>query len=183
MVRAMIVLLLLGSCFLGWNYMRQAKILETYEKTLAPGDDVEGYVTQTQARAHDYALALKQAEDENVDATRDEGVILRIRKVAQSDSVKWGGLYKSKERTKGQTVDGKKYEDTTYSIRHEDNKHTVSRQRIAHLFYLLEGLRNLHVTRIDISQAKAPKPGDIPVDEWKCDFDVVERKPVKKNRS
>ena len=180
MVRIMIVLLLLGSAFLGWNYTRQAKLLERYETELAPKGRVSVAVVATQNDAHRYASGLKQAEDENISSTADEGVVLRIRKVAQGKTVLWGGIYSSKARAVQNSVGKKKYVDTVYRIKHEDNKHTVDRTRIAHLFYLLEGLRNLHVTGIEISPSKSPKPGQIPADDWTCEFEVRQRAPKPK---
>lgn len=178
MVRIMIVLLLLGSAFLGWKVYEQREEIKTYEAAMAPGGQVEKDIKMIQSLAFSYTGLNKAKEQEGIkgDVTDQSSIAEYVRRLCQGDNVQWGsvsvGKAKDRDNVKG-------YVDYSYQIEHSDKDDAVRRGNIANLFWLLErGSSKLKVTDIKLDPAgKRKPPHEIPEDLWNVEFDVTVRTP------
>lgn len=182
MIRAMILILLAGSAYLGWNYTQQKATLERYEAALAPDGEIEQLMRQTQSQAYRYAQLQKLSErgGKRIDAGDEGSVFTKVQTIAQMQNVAFGSIKVQKPRRK-ENVDG--FVDTTYSIEHTDSKQFVDRARIANLFYQLEqSHRSLKVTGVTVKTgARNPSASEPPEDLWDVEFDLTIREKEKKN--
>ncbi|MEC8496092.1 MAG: hypothetical protein VXZ39_14270 [Planctomycetota bacterium] len=183
MVRIMIVLLVLGSSFLGWKVLEQREEISLYESAMAPGGQVEQDMTVIQDAAYKYTSRNKLKEQEGIkgDITDQGSIAEYVRRLCQGDNVQWGAVSIGKARD---APNLKGYTDFTYTVEHSDKKDAVGRGNIANLFWLLErGSSKLKVTEIHIDAAGKSKPHEIPEDSWNVDFEVTVRVPGEVGRS
>lgn len=182
MIRAMILLLLVGSAYLGWNYQQQQATLQRYELALQEGGEIDRLMRQTQEDAYRAAQAQKIVErgGSKLDSGDESGVFNKVQTIAQMPNVAFGSIKVSKPNKK-ENVDG--FVDSTYRIEHADSKQFVDRARIANLFYQLEqSHRSLKITSLVVKTAtRNPSVSEPPVDEWDVEFDLTIREPEKKD--
>jgi len=182
MVRIMIVLLVLGSCFLGWKVLEQREEISLYEAAMAPGGQVEQDMTVIQDAAYKYTSRKKLKEQEGIkgDVTDQGSIAEYVRRLCQGDNVQWGAVSIGKARD---AANLKGYTDFTYKVDHSDKKDAVGRGNIANLFWLLErGSSKLKVTKIQIDAVGKAKPHEIPEDSWNVGFEVTVRVPDESGR-
>lgn len=180
MVRIMIVLLVLGSGFLGWKVYEQREEIKTYESAMAPGGQVESDITTIQKAAFNYTSRneLKKQEGIEGDVTEQASVAGYVRALCQGDNVQWGAVKIGKARDSNNL---KGYTDYTYQVDHSDKNDAVGRGNIANLFWLLErGSSVLKVTEVHIDAVGKSKPHEIPEDLWNVEFEVTVRVPEEK---
>ncbi len=182
MVRIMIVLLVLGSGFLGWKVFEQREEINLYQSAMAPGGQVEQDMTVIQDAAYKYTSRRKLKEQEGIkgDVTDQGSIAEYVRRLCQGDNVQWGAVSIGKARDSNNL---KGYTDFTYGVEHSDKKDAVGRGNIANLFWLLErGSSKLKVTEIHIDAVGKSKPHEIPEDSWNVDFEVTVRVPDESGR-
>ncbi len=177
MVRIMIIALLIGSAFLGWRAWEQQSEINYYEDALKPNGLVEKTVESIQSRAYMYTQYKERSVNEGVKGAGDEDSIsVYVRKHAQGDKVRWGGVKVGKAKESIVTVGKKSYKDTSYKMTPQEKDQTYDRHRIANLFYLLEKeSRKVRVTDIDIKVAGKTLPHEIPSDAYDVDFTLTVR--------
>lgn len=183
MVRIMIILLVLGSGYLGWRAWEQHKQIEQYEIAMADGGQVDKDIAQIQKLAFSYTNLMRMNAQEGIkgDPTEQSSISQYVREVAQRDDVQWGAVSVGSPKSSPVKIGNTQYEDTTYRVEHSDSKDIVGRGNIANLFWLLErGSTKLKVTRIEVTPANKAKENEIPDDEWDVEFDVTVRRPVGK---
>lgn len=182
MVRVMILLLLAGSAWLGWNYTQQEKTLEAYEAAIVPDGPIDQTIRATQVAAYKYRALQDLAANggAKIDNSTEASVFSKIQAIAQIPQISFGGMTVSKPSAK---THREGYLDSVYHVEHRDSKEAVKRDRLANFFYKLErSHRSMKVTSIDLSLAKKAKPTEIPVDEWDVEFDVIVREEKKKGK-
>lgn len=182
MIRAMILLLLVGSAVLGWNYKRQQATLQRYDTALQEGGEIDQAMRLTQQYAYQVAQQQKLVErgGKKLDSGDEGGIFNKVQTIAQMPNVAFGSISVSKPSRK-ENLDG--YDDSTYRIEHQDSKQFVDRARIANLFYQVEqSHRSLKITGLTIkTAARSPSPSVPPEDQWDVEFDLTIREKEKKD--
>lgn len=179
MVRAMIVLLLLGSAFLGWRYTQQQAVLEEYEAAVVEGGSLDKAIADTQELAHKYhQLQDLAARQGTKTSDSSSSVFQQLQSVAQIPKVAFGNLSVSKPRER---TNRQGFVDATYSVEHQDSKEAVRRDRIANFFFELEqSKRRYRVTSLTLSIDGKVDDDEVPeTDEWDVKFELTERKEKK----
>lgn len=182
MVRIMIVLLLLGSAFLGWRAYTQDKEIKRYEAALAPGGEVDATIEKIQKKAFLYTSYTERQLNEGMKGASDDqdSVDTYLRRKAQGDRVEWGNIKIDKPKPQ---YNREGYVDYTYRVTHQDGKMRVSKKRIANMLFTIErDSRKMKVTRLSVRTGDSYKDEDIPEDSWRVDFDVSLRERNKKRK-
>ncbi|MEM6671654.1 MAG: hypothetical protein AAF726_02350 [Planctomycetota bacterium] len=170
----MIGLLLAGSLVLGWQAMKQQRVIDEYEAALRPGGEVEKLAEGILKRAYQYTEYKERSANEGVKGDRADSVSTYVFELAARPRVQWGNLDIAKPRTTP-AIDG--FEDTNYRITPKDKNAQFERAKIANFLYLLEEeSRKLKITEIDLRIAdRKVKDHEVPADRWSVDLTVTVR--------
>lgn len=182
MVRVMIVLLLLGSAYLGWNYSQQKETLARYEAAIAPDGPIEEEIYSTQIAAHKFSQlqGLAGSQLKKIGDSSESSIFTQVQEVAQLPEVSMGGFSVSKPSRKSNREG---FTDMIYRIEHLDTKEAVQRDRLANFFFKLErSHRSMKVTGVEVKLADRAKPTEIPADLWDVEFEVTIREEAEKRR-
>lgn len=184
MVRMMIVLLVLGSGFLGWRALQQQARIDELDAALARGGDVERLVQKIQERAYTYTQYQNRKLEEGVKGEVNEGsMAVFVRKWAQDKDVLWGNVTVNKADDDAVTINNKNYRDTSYRVDPRDKNQWFDRNRIANFMYILESKsRKVKVTELNIELAEKADEHEVPQDKWEVDFKLTVRERDEKRR-
>jgi hypothetical protein len=172
MVRIMIVLLVLGSGFLGWTAYKQHQRIQFLRAALAPNGIVPKTVASIQQNAEEYALYKDRAAS---DQLKDQDPASYIRGLAGHPNINIGRL--ELDRTEDEPARG--INQLNYRIEPNDSKTTFDRRNIANFLYKLEeDSRRVKVTYIEMNPATKIDEGARPQDTWrmKATISMRERK-------
>jgi len=178
----MIVLLLLGSGVVGWLVWERHQEIQAYEAAMAEGGEVEQLMVKVVERARQYTNDKKREAAEGIKGSLDdeESVPSYIRQTAQDSYVRWGAVTIGKPKSRDYVPN---FDDIVYSVKQSDKDDTVTRGKIANLFYKLETQsRKLKVTDITLRLSDNVKDEEVPLDAYNVDFDVTIRKPEPKKK-
>jgi len=161
MVRIMIVLLVLGSAFLGWTAYKQHQRILYLRSALAPDGFVPRTVASIQQNAENYANYKDRAA---TDQLKDDDPSVYIRGLAGHPNINIGRV---EVAWKGSEV-GRGISQNDYRIEPTDAKATFDRRNIANFLYKLEeDSRRVKVTFVSLTPATKVEEGGRPQDLWR----------------
>jgi len=161
MVRIMIVLLVLGSLFLGWTAYKQQQRIQYLRSALAPDGLVPKTVASIQQNAENYANYKDRAAS---DQLRDQDPAVYIRGLAGHPNINIGRV----DVNMSEVEAGKGVNQRTFRIEPNDAKATFDRRNIANFLYKLEeDSRRVKVTYIELNPATKIEEGGRPQDLWR----------------
>lgn len=173
MVRIMIVLLVLGSCFLGWTAHKQQQRIQFLRSALAPNGLVPKTVASIQQNAENYANYKDRAAS---DQLKDQDPSVYIRALAGHPNINIGRV----EVNFTESESGRGVSQRNYQITPTESRATFDRRNIANFLYKLEeDSRRVKVTSIELNNASSRvEPGARPQDLWqlKATISMRERK-------
>jgi hypothetical protein len=172
MVRIMIVLLVLGSGFLGWTAFKQQQRIEFLRAALAPNGLVPKTVASIQQNAETYANYKDRAAS---DQLKDQDPAVYIRGLAGHPNINIGRV----DVNMAEVEAGRGISQRNYRIEPNDAKATFDRRNIANFLYKLEeDSRRVKVTSIELNQPGKVDEGGRPGDLWrlKATISMRERK-------
>lgn len=163
MVRIMIILLVLGSCFLGWTAYRQHQRIQYLRSALAPDGLVSKTAASIQHNAERYADLKDRAAS---DLLKDEDPAVYIRELAGHPNINIGRIDVSSAEVEA----GRGITQRNYRIKPSDPKQTFDRRNIANFLYKLEeDSRRVKVTYIKLDPASKVEEGGRPQDLWRME--------------
>ena len=177
MVRIMIVLLVLGSGFLGWTAYKQDQRLDYLRKALAKGGLVPKTAANIQQNSENYAMYKDRAAS---DGLKDADPGVYIQSAASNPNVNIGRV----DYTPGSKEHSRGIVDRTFRIEPNDRKAQFPRLNIANFLYKLEeDSRRVKVTMVDLSPSTKVGEGERPQDLWKltAEISIRERKATSPN--
>lgn len=161
MVRIMIVLLVLGSAFLGWMAFKQHQRIQFLRSALAPDGLVPKTVASIQQNAENYANYKDRAAS---DQLKDQDPSVYIRGLAGHPNINIGRVDVNMKETEA----GRGISQRDYRIEPNDAKATFDRRNIANFLYKLEeDSRRVKVTSISLTPATKVDEGGRPQDLWR----------------
>jgi hypothetical protein len=161
MVRIMIVLLVLGSGFLGWTAYKQHQRIQFLRSALAPGGLVPKTVANIQQNAENYATYKDRAAS---DQLKDDDPSVYIRGLAGHRNINIGRVDVDKKEIEA----GRGISQFNYTIEPNDAKMTFDRRNIANFLYKLEeDSRRVKVTMVNLTPATKVEEGGRPQDLWR----------------
>lgn len=168
----MIVLLVLGSAYLGWMAYGQRQTLNTLRANLAQGGLVPKTVAEIQQSAELYTLYKDRGASDAL-LKGGEDMLSYINQIASHQHVNVGRVDIDPAR---ESDIGKDVSERTYRVTPNDQKATFGRLNIANfLFKLEEDSPRVKVTQIEIKPKDNPKVGERPQDEWQLKLSVSKR--------
>jgi hypothetical protein len=170
--RWVIVISLLGSCFLGWVVWSKTRRLGEVQVELTR---VKPLIQKIQESALRLNALQKAADKEGLKGEADPE--LYIRKVAQQDNVNIGQVV----ITPRTTTPERNIEDRHYGIRPNNRTERFSRLHIGNfLFKLEEDSRRVKVTELKVNPVERVKPGEVPNDTgWTFEATITSRQAAK----
>lgn len=172
MVRIMIVLLVLGSGFLGWTAFKQQQRIEFLRTALAPDGLVPKTVASIQQNAETYAIYKDRSAS---DQLKDQDPAVYIQGLAGHPNINIGRV----DVKFSETEAGRGITQRNYPIEPSDAKATFDRRNLANFLYKLEeDSRRVKVTSVELTPATKMEEGARPQDLWrmKATISMRERK-------
>lgn len=172
--RIVILLSLIGSGVLGYQYQGRAQRLDELKREVDQAPEV---AREIQVLALQLQELKRKLGKENLDVLKDPD--LYIRQIAQQRNVDIGGVkvdFDEKEPAKGVV-------DNIQTITPQDKRRGKDRTRIANFLYQLEaGSRRVRVTRFELTPVKSFKPHEIGPDNWAFEAEITSRQRIDAER-
>ena len=170
LARAIILLALIGSCFLAWKNLQDRDRLAFFEDSL--DSTVPTVVEDIQLLSQQYSKLVKHQESEGLSRTTAPETYFDEKKDLPGAAL--GFL----DYTPGTGTYDRGIEDQNYRIKPSDKDASYTREQIAYFMWQLEaGSNRLKITDIDLQLAnrRGLKDHDIPQDKWTFSLQTTTR--------